>query len=317
VQFYQTIGNYLLKYLIRRFCQTMISLLAVATITFILMKVIPGDPFQQEQTISPEILECMHKHYGLDKPVLEQYASYIKKVFTCDLGPSFKYEGRTVNDVIKDCLPLSITLGSIALAIALIFGITLGSLRVYVKNKILRRAIFVIIVISMSIPSFLKATLLQYFFAVKFEIFPIARYHSLYHLVLPAISLAAFPTSFIAKLMSANLQKILEKDYITLAKAKGLTTWQIYKNHALKNSILPIVSYIGLVFASIITGSFIIEKIYGLPGLGGWVVSSIMNRDYTMTMGLTIFYSTVLMLASLVTDLLYRYFDPRIRLEQS
>lgn len=305
----------MLKYVLRRFFQSFVSLLAVATITFILMKVIPGDPFQQEQTISPEILKCMHRHYGLDKPLLVQYACYIKKICAFDLGPSLKYEGRNVNDVIRDCLPLSFTLGIISLLIAIIFGIVLGSLRVYVKNKALRGFIVALIVISMSIPSFLKATLLQYFFAVKYPIFPIARYHSAYHLILPALSLAAFPTSFIAKLMSTNLQKILSMEYITLARAKGLTTWQIYKNHALKNSLLPIVSYIGLVFTTIITGSFIVEKIYGLPGLGGWVVNSIMNRDYTMTMGLTIFYSTILMFVNLITDIFYRHLDPRIRLE--
>lgn len=281
------------------------------------MKIIPGDPFQQEQAISPEVLKSLHKHYGLDKPILVQYTTYIKKVFTCNLGPSFKYEGRTVNGVIKDCIGLSMTLGSIALTLAIIFGVTLGSLRVYLKNSLLSKFIFALILIGMSIPSFLKATLLQYFLAVKYPIFPIARYHSLYHLVLPALSLAAFPSSFIAKLMSANLEKVLKKDYIMLARAKGLTKWQIYKNHALKNSILPIISYIGLVFASIITGSFIIEKIYGLPGLGSWIVCSIMNRDYTMTMGLTIFYSTILMVTTLITDIIYRYADPRIRIEKS
>lgn len=307
----------MLKYLIRRFYQTLISLLVVATITFTLMKVIPGDPFQQEQAISPEVLKSLHIHYGLDKPILVQYATYIKKVFTFDLGPSFKYEGRTVNDIIKDCLPLSLLLGGLALFIAIVFGITLGSLRVYIKNTFVSKVLFLVIIIGMSIPSFLKASLLQYFFAVKFEIFPIARYHSFYHLVLPAFSLAAFPISFIAKLMSANLEKNLTKDYITLAKAKGLNTWQIYIRHALKNSVLPIISYIGLVFASIITGSFIIEKIYGLPGLGGWIVCSIMNRDYTVTMGLTIFYSTVLMSATLITDIIYRYIDPRIRIEKA
>ncbi len=304
---------FILKYLLRKLAISFATLFFVITLTFILMKTIPGDPFIQEQAIPEEIMKSLYTHYGLDQPIYIQYIKYIKGIFTWNLGPSFKYEGRTINDIIRDGFPISFSLGLFALSLALIWGIFWGSLAAIYKGKWQDRFATIMAVLGMSVPSFIMATFLQYLFGIKLGILPIARWGTLSHMILPAIAIASFPSAFIARLTKASMTEVLDKEYITTAKSKGLSTFEIWKNHVFKNSLLPVVSYLGSLTANILTGSFVVEKIFGIPGLGSWFVNSITNRDYTIILGLTIFYSSILMLTIFLSDLLFYILDPRIK----
>jgi oligopeptide transport system permease protein len=301
------------KYILKKLFYFAVTLFTVVTMTFFLMKAIPGDPFTQEQAIPEEIMKNLYEHYGLDKPLYVQYFKYIKGFLTLDLGPSFKYEGRTTNQIIKEGFPISAILGLIALILAVFWGILWGSIAAFNKGKYLDHFAMLLAVAGMSVPSFITATILQYIFSIKLGILPIARWGNFSHMVLPSIALASFPSAFIARMTRASMVEVLQKEYILTAHSKGLSKFQIWKKHVLKNSLLPVISYLGTLFASITTGSFIVEKIFGIPGLGGWMVSSITNRDYTIIMGLTIFYSFILLISITITDIIYFFLDPRIK----
>ncbi|MDN3508586.1 MAG: ABC transporter permease [Candidatus Neptunochlamydia sp.] len=282
--------------------------------TFSLIQVVPGDPFMQEQALPEEIMKSMYIHYGLDQSWYIQYMKYLKGLITWDLGPSFKYEGRTVNDIIREGFPVSLVLGLEAITLSLFAGIILGTIAALHRSKWQDHVAMIITVIGISVPNFIMATFLQYIFAMKLDLFPIGRWGGMAYTVLPALSLAALPTAFIARLTRANMVEVLEQDYIQTAVSKGLSTRQIVLKHVLKNSLLPVMTYIGPLASTILTGSFIVEKVFGIPGLGGWFVTSIMNRDYTVIMGVTMFYSTLLMICVFLVDLLYSLLDPRIQM---
>ncbi len=303
------------KRLIKRFCYLLFTLYLIVTLTFFLMKAIPGDPFTQEKALPKEILEGLRSHYGLDKPLYVQYLYYLKSIVTWNLGPSFKYKARTVNEIINEGFPVSATLGAEALCLALSFGISLGALSALYQNRWQDRTTMVLAVLGISIPSFILATLLQYVFALKLGLFPVARWESWQSTILPAISLAALPTAFIARLIRSNMVEVLQLDYIKVAKAKGLTSFAIVRKHALRNALLPVMGYFGQLIVNILVGSFIIEKIFGIPGLGQWFVTSVSNRDYTVIMGTTVFYSILLLTAMFIVDICYSYLDPRIQQE--
>ena len=303
------------KFVTRKCVFLFASLFFVATLTFFLMHAIPGDPFLQEQAVPEEIMRSLYSHYGLDQPWYVQYVKYIKGLVTWDLGPSFKYEGRTVNDIIREGFPVSLILGSMSLVISVSSGIFLGCIAATFRGKWQDHTSMVIAVLGMSIPSFIFATLLQYTFAMKLPIFPIARWEGVMHAVLPSLALSALPTAFIARLTRTNMIEVLQQDYVLTARAKGLSSLQVMRKHVFRNSLLPVVSYIGPLSATILSGSFIVEKIFGIPGLGGWFVTSITNRDYTVIMGVTMFYSVLLMLAIFLVELVYFWLDPRIRRE--
>lgn len=290
----------------------LISLFLITTLTFFLMHAIPGDPFIQDRAIPEEILQALHKHYGLDKPLLTQYVQYLKEVVHGNLGPSFKYEGRTVNEIIKEGFPVSFCLGIESLFIAVLGGATIGSIAALYHMKPQDYLLMILAVIGISVPSFILATFLQYFFSMKLDIFPVARWGTFSHTILPALSLSALPLAFIARLTRANMVEVMQQDYIQTARAKGLNSFQILFCHALRNAFLPVVTYLGSLTAAVFTGSFAIEKIFGIPGLGQWFVLSITNRDYTVIMGMTIFYSTLLLGSVFIVDLLYCLIDPRI-----
>ena len=230
-----------------------------------------------------------------------------------DLGPSFKYKSRTVNEIINEGFPVSATLGLEALFLSIGAGVLLGTISAMNQNKWQDRLAMVVAVLGISVPSFILATLLQYVFALKLGIFPVARWESFEYTVLPAIALAALPTAFIARLTRANMVEVLQQDFIKVAKAKGLPQSKVVCKHALRNALLPVLAYFGQLAVNILTGSFIIEKIFGIPGLGQWFVTSVSNRDYTVIMGTTVFYSILLLTAMFIVDIAYGYLDPRIR----
>lgn len=306
----------MIQYLAKKGTILLISLFTVTTLTFFLMHAIPGDPFVQEQAIPEEILQAMRKHYGLDQPLYVQYTKYLKGIIRLELGPSFKYEGRTVNEIISDGFPVSFYLGMEALCIAVFGGITLGSIAAFNHLKWQDHLTMAIAVIGISVPSFILASFLQYFLAMKFDLLPVARWGTFSQTIMPAISLAALPMAFIARSARANMVEVMQQDYIQTAKSKGLNPFQIIFFHVIRNALLPVITYLGPLTAAVLTGGFAVEKIFGIPGLGQWFVMSITNRDYTVIMGTTIFYSAILMLCVFLVDLLYCLIDPRIQLRK-
>ncbi|NDE83132.1 MAG: ABC transporter permease [Chlamydiia bacterium] len=307
----------MIQYITKKCILFVLSLFIVTTATFFLMHAIPGDPFTQDKAIPEEILKAMYQHYGLDRPLFFQYLSYLKGLAIGDLGPSFKYQGRTVNEIIAQGFPVSLTLGLEALFISIGAGISIGAIAAWKYQHWQDHLMMLVAILGLSIPSFIFATFLQYLLAMKLDLFPIARWGSFSHTILPAISLAVLPTACIARLTRSNMIEIFQYDYIQTAKAKGLNSAMIITRHVLRNALLPVITFLGPVTASILTGSFAIEKIFGIPGLGQWFVLSITNRDYTVIMGTTIFYSAILMFCVFVVDLLYCIIDPRIKLEDT
>lgn len=305
----------MIKYLGKKASILLLSLLVVTTLTFFLMHAIPGDPFVQDKAIPEEILRALHKHYGLDQPLLIQFWKYLNGVLHFELGPSFKYEGRTVNDIIADGFPVSLYLGVEALCISLFGGVILGAIAALNHLRWQDHLTMVIAVIGISVPSFILASFLQYVLAMKLDLLPVARWGDFSQTIMPSLALSALPMAFIARLTRANMVEVLQQDYIQTAKAKGLNSLQIVFRHVIRNALLPVVTYLGPLSAAIFTGSFAIEKIFGIPGLGQWFVTSITNRDYTVIMGTTIFYSAILMLCIFVVDLLYCLIDPRIQIK--
>ena len=277
------------------------------------MQLAPGGPFTSERKTSPAIEEQMKEAYGLNDPIHEQYVKYLINAAKLDVGPSFKYEGQQVTDIIKRSFPYSLILGLEAIFIALAFGVLFGAIAAVRHNKTGDYVVMVIAILGISVPSFIMATILQFIFSIKLEALPIARFESFAHTILPAFALATTPLAFIARLMRSSMLEVLSADYIKTAKSKGLSQSIVIYKHALRNAILPVVSYLGPLVAGILTGSFIIEKIFAIPGLGNEFVVSITNRDYTVIMGTTVFFSALLLVSILVVDLIYGLIDPRIK----
>jgi oligopeptide transport system permease protein len=278
------------------------------------MHAIPGGPFTAEKQLPPEIIKNINARYHLDDPLIKQYWDYLKNVVCFDLGPSFKYPGRTVNDIIGDGFPISATLGIVAILVAIGFGIPAGIVSALHQNKWQDSLIMFLAIIGVSAPSFVTATLLQYLFAYKLRWFPPALWGTPSQLVLPVIALAAFPMAFVARLTRSSMLEVLSQDYIRTARSKGLNQFRVVWRHVLKNALIPTIAVLGPLTATLLTGTFVIEKIFAIPGLGRHFVTSIYNRDYTIILGVTLFYAAVVLLMSLIVDIIYAIIDPRIKL---
>ncbi len=304
----------LVNYIGKRLLYMLLSLWLIITATFFFMRMAPGNPFTSEKRLPPEIEANLNAFYGLNEPWYVQYWEYLVKISKWDFGPSFKYKSQTVNDLINSGFPVSLTLGVEAILIALAIGVLLGVIAALNHNKWPDYSAMVVAVFGISMPSFILATLLQYFLAIKMGIFPVALWETPMHSVLPALALAASPMAYIARLTRSSMLEVLANDYIKTAKSKGLSKGVITMKHTIRNAMLPVVSYMGPLSAGIITGSFVIEQIFGIPGLGSHFVTSIQNRDYTVIMGITSFYSIILLLCILLVDIAYGLIDPRIKL---
>nr|WP_240463836.1 ABC transporter permease [Paenibacillus apiarius] len=291
-----------------------VSLWILASVTFLLMKAIPGDPFMSERAVPPEIKARLMAQYGLDKPLHEQYFIYLNKLVHGDLGISMKMQDREVVQMIRDSFPYSLRLGIVAIIVSVVVGVSLGMLAALRHRKLLDTFSMVLAVIGVSVPSFVLASFFQYLFGVKLKWFAVVGLNAPLDYVLPTIALSALPIAFIARLTRSNMLEVLHSDYIKTARSKGLTAGVIVRRHVLRNGILPVVTYIGPLTANVVTGSFIIEQIFGIGGLGKVFVISISNRDYSLIMGITIFYGLILMSARFLTDLAYGFIDPRIKL---
>ena len=304
-----------LLYILKRIALAVLTVWVVITITFFVMRAVPGGPFLAEKAVSEAAMEALEAKYGMDKPVFEQYLTYLKDVVTkFDFGPSIKLRGRMVMDVIMDGMKTSAKLGLMAAGIALVVGVVLGSVAALRRNKFVDKVIMVMTTAFISMPSFIMGTLFLMFFASYLGILP-ANGETAEGLILPVITLSLSPMANITRLTRSSMLDVLGQDYIRTARAKGVSQPKIIFGHALKNSLIPVITYFGPMLAYIVTGSLVIEQIFAVPGIGRYFVSSITGRDYTLIMGTTIVLATLIVVMNLISDIMYKVVDPRITLE--
>lgn len=303
------------KYIVKRVAMGVLSVFIVATLTFFIMQLVPGGPFVAEKSISKAAQAALAEKYGLDKPLSTQYVNYMTSLLKGDMGLSLKQRGRTVNDIIASKLPVSARLAGMAVLVALCVGIPLGCISAYNRGKWLDNVIIVFATCGIAIPSFISSVLLLYTFGMNLQLLPTVGLNEWRSYIMPVTALAIYPSAYITRLMRSSLLDVMGQDYMRTARAKGVSNFKILFKHALRNAILPVVTYVGPMLASLMTGSFVVEKIFSIPGLGRDFVSSITNRDYTMIMGTTILLATVVIVANVIVDILYKVIDPRIKLK--
>lgn len=305
----------MVKYILKRLVYILLALFAIVTITFFLMRIAPGSPFASEKSVPPEIQQALNKEYGLSNPWYIQYKDYLISTAQFDFGESMKFKGRSTNDMISESFPISLTLGIEAMILAVGFGVLIGAISALYHNKLPDYLGTTFAVLGISIPSFILAGLLQYFLGLKWQLFPISGWNGFVYSILPALAIAITHMGFIAKLTRSSMLEQNHSEYVKMARAKGIGKWTTVFKHTLRNALLPVVTYLGPLAAGVVTGSFIVEQIFAVPGLGKYFVTSITNRDYTVIMGTTVFYSIILLFAVLVVDILYVFIDPRIKLK--
>lgn len=301
------------SYILQRLGLMVTTLFAIITLTFFLMHIVPGGPFVSDKMMAPEIQAALNAKFHLDQPVWLQYLNYLKGVITLDLGPSFKYPGMTVNQMIAEGLPVTAKVGAFALICVIALGVPLGIIAALNRNRWPDSLVMIIATIGVAVPSYVIATLALYVFALRLGWVPTFGIDDWRGYFLPVFALSGFWISFIARLARSSLLETLQQDYMTTAKAKGLGPGQVLFKHGLRNSLIPVVTVLGPVAANLLTGSFVIEQIFALPGIGRHFVLSITNRDYTAIMGITIFYATILMVMIFIVDMAYLVLDPRIK----
>ena len=306
------------KYILKRILYAVIALFVVSTIAFFAVRMIPGNPIEaMTEKLPDEIRQQVFEQYGFDKPIMEQYKLFFKGLFTeGDLGESLKYRGRKVTDTIASYAPVSGLLGAEAIAIGVISGIILGIVAALNRGKWLDYLVMFIAVVGIAVPNFVLASCFQYFLTIRFHLFPTTGWEGFSYTVLPALALSFNSTAKYARYMRANCLDVLNQDYIITAKSKGMSKFRLIRKHVLKNSILPIITLLGPQIALMFGGAFVIERIFAIPGLGSYFVSSVTDRDYTMVMGQTIFIAALYILSVLIVDILYGFIDPRIRISQ-
>lgn len=302
------------QYLIKRLASMFLVLFVIVTVTFLLMHAIPGGPFTAEKNLPEAIQKNMAERYHLNDSLGKQYVDYILHVANGDLGPSFKYENRSVNDIIRESFPVSAELGITAIFYSLCLGLPAGIIAAFYHNRWPDYIAMFLTTIGVSVPGFILAALLIFIFALQLDWLPAALWEGPASTILPALALAGLPTAFITRLTRSGMLEALKQDYIRTAWAKGLPQYTILTRHALKNALIPVVTYLGPLIAGILTGSFVIETIFAIPGLGRHFVTSIYNRDYTVILGITIFYSVLLVTLNLLVDIIYAFLDPRIKM---
>lgn len=292
----------------------MVTLWVVITLTFVLMHAIPGNPFAKEGTMPQGVFENLMSYYNLDKPLYVQYGLYLKQIAGFNFGPSLKSSTISVNYYIQHSFPISAHLGLQALLIAVSFGLLFGVLAALNHNKTPDYFFMVLAIIGISVPSFILATLLMNYISVEWKLLPVAGWKSWKHTILPSVTLAMLPMAYIARLMRSSMLEVMSQDYIKTARAKGLAKAVIIIKHAIRNAILPVITVLGTIITNLVTGSFIIEKIFAVPGMGEMFVKGISNRDYPVILGSTIFYAAILIFLTFIIDIAYTFIDPRIKM---
>lgn len=302
------------KYIVKRVLMAVITAFLVATLTFFVMNMVPGGPFLSEKAVTPQAQAAMEAKYGLDKPLPEQYATYMNGILHGDFGLSLKKRGRTVTQIITTKFPVSARLGGIALVVAVCIGVPLGAVAAFNRGKLVDNILVVLSTAGIAIPSFLSSTLLMYIFTTKLELLPSLGLKTPSSYIMPVMALALYPSFYIARLMRSSMLDVMGQDYMRTARAKGVSTFKSIFKHAMRNAILPVITYLGPLLASLMTGSFIIEKIFNIPGLGSEFVGAITSRDYPMIMGTTIFLAVFIIGMNVIVDIAYAVVDPRIKL---
>ncbi len=301
------------NYLVKRVIMMVITLFMIALLTFVLMHVVPGGPFTLEKQVPQAVLDALNEKYKLNDPLWKQFLDYLKGLVRFELGPSFKYQGKTVNDFISNGLPYSATLGLVTLAFVLMTSIPMGILAALKNGKWQDMLLMAVATLGVTIPSFVIATGLMYIFSFKLGWTPTYGVDNWQGYILPMLALGGYSLSFLARLMRSSLLEVMGQDYIRTARAKGISETRVVLKHALRNAMIPVITVLGPTVANFLTGSFVIEKIYAIPGMGGFFVNSVTQRDYTTIMGMTIFYAAFLIAMIFIVDIFYCLIDPRIR----
>ena len=301
------------KYLIKRMGMMLITLFLITLLTFILMHAVPGGPFNGEKQVSKAVMDALKEKYKLNDPLWKQFIDYVSGLLRFDLGPSFKYQGKTVNDFIENGFPYSAKLGGITLVFVLLASIPMGIISALKNGKWQDMLLMAVATIGVTIPSFVIATALIYIFSFKLQWTPVYGVDTWKGYILPVVAMGGYSVSFLARLMRSSLLDVMGQDYIRTARAKGISETRVIVKHALRNALIPVVTVLGPTVANLLTGSFVIEKIFAIPGMGGYFVNSVTQRDYTTIMGMTVFYAAFLIAMVFIVDLFYCLIDPRIR----
>lgn len=309
----------MLAYILRRILVGLITVFTIATLTFFGMHAVPGDPLLKGKAVNEVVRKNLEEKYGLNKPLLTQYGTFLFNMVKGDFGLSFTQQNRTVNDIIREHFPVSAILGALAIITAAIGGVIGGAIAAVKRNSSVDRGIMTLVILFVSVPSFVFAAFGQVIIAeVKsrtgVEVLPVAGWGTFSHMILPSLVLGLGTMAFLARLMRSSMLEVVHQDYIRTAKAKGVSTLKIFFKHQLRNAVLPVVTFLGPAVAAITTGGFVAEIVFAIPGLGRYFVQAVQQLDYTVIMGLTVFYGAYLVLVVILVDVIYGFIDPRIRI---
>lgn len=305
----------MLTLVLRRALAAVPVLFVVATLTFFLMRIVPGGPFDADKNLPPEIVANIEAKYHLDRPVIEQYGLYLSRLARGDLGVSYKYINRTVNDILADAAPVSLELGALGLLLAVAVGVPLGALAAVMRGTKTDHAAMLASTIGISVPGFVAGAGLILVFGLWLKLLPVGLWESLRHMILPAVTLSLSPAAYLARLTRASVLEVLEKDWVRTARSKGLSDVQTLTRHVLRNALVPVATVLGPLTAILITGSFVVEFIYAVPGMGRFFITAVLNRDYDLIMATTLVFAVLLIVANTVVDIIYTVLDPRMQVK--
>lgn len=303
----------MISLIVKRILLAIPVLWIVASITFLLVRIVPGGPFEGDKALPPEIVANLKAKYHLDRPVPEQYIFYMERLAHGDLGISYKYVGRTVNDILSDAFPVSLQLGGAGLLLAICFGVPLGTIAAVKRGSAADFAAMFLSTAGISVPGFVIGALLIFIFGIWLKILPVALWESPRHMILPALTLAVSPAAYLARLTRASVLEILEKDWVRTARSKGLSADKTVVKHVLRNALVPIATVLGPLTAILVTGSFVVEFMYAIPGMGRFFITAVSNRDYDLIMGTTLVFAVLLIISNTIVDIVYLILDPRMQ----
>ncbi len=305
----------ILSLILKRILWAIPVLWIVATITFMLVRIVPGGPFDVEKNLPPQIVANIKAKYHLDRPLGEQYILYMARLARGDLGVSYKYVNRTVNDILGQALPVSVELGFLGLTLAVLIGVPLGTLAAVKRGTAYDFGAMALSTAGISVPGFVIGAVLIFIFGIWLKILPVALWESARHMILPALTLSFSPAAYLARLTRASVLEVTEKDWVRTARSKGLSSWSTVQKHILRNALVPVATVLGPLTAIIITGSFVVEYIYAIPGMGRFFITAVGNRDYDLIMGTTLIFALLLIIANMLVDIAYTVLDPQMQVK--
>lgn len=300
------------KYILKRVCISLVTIFVLVSVVFFLARLMPGGPFNDPK-MSATAKANLSAYYGFDKPLFEQYLTYLGNLLHGNFGFSTKYPSRTVNDLLAGAFPFSADLGIRALCFAISFGLVFGIISAINRGNKIDLFFVIIAVIGTSVPDFIMGALLQHFFAIKWGLLPIAQYKGFSYTILPAVGLGFYTMASVSRIMRASMLEVVQQDYIKTARSKGISKFRITWKHQIRNAIMPVITILGPTVAAVLTGTFVIESLFAIPGMGKYYVESVQNNDYSLILGMTAFYGTFLVFCNMIVDILYGVIDPRIR----